>query len=104
MPLYRIHCQCGHEEDVFRSIAEYDNLPDHCGIKMSRMVVAPMVIADIQPYRSMATGEMIEGRRQHKDHLKRNNLIEIGNEKQKESKPEYDSKGLRETIARQLYT
>lgn len=67
------------------------------------MVVAPMVIADIQPYRSMATGEMIEGRVKHKDHLRRHNLIEVGNDIQKPSEPKYDATGLKETIARQVY-
>ena len=48
----------------------------------SPRVQGPMVIPDIQPYRSMATGEMIMGRRQHREHLKQHRLIEIGNEKQ----------------------
>lgn len=41
---------------------------------------APMVMGDIQPYKSMATGEVIEGRRQHREHLKSHGLIEVGNE------------------------
>lgn len=41
------------------------------------------VIGDIQPYESMITGEMIGGRRQHRDHLKDHNCIEVGNEKSK---------------------
>lgn len=40
------------------------------------------VMPDIKPYRSMATGEMIEGRRQHREMLKATGCIEIGNEKQ----------------------
>lgn len=36
---------------------------------------------DIQPYKSMVDGSMIEGRRQHRDHLRQHNCIEIGNEK-----------------------
>lgn len=41
----------------------------------------PMIMGDIQPYQSMATGEMIMGRRQHREHLKQHRLVEIGNEK-----------------------
>ena len=41
---------------------------------------APMVIPDIQPYQSMATGEIITSRSQHRDHLRQHKLIEIGNE------------------------
>jgi len=44
-------------------------------------VNAPMVMGDIAPYKSMATGEMIMGRRQHREHLREHRLIEIGNEK-----------------------
>lgn len=38
------------------------------------------VSGDIQPYKSMITGEMIEGRRQHRDHLRQHNCVEVGNE------------------------
>ena len=44
--------------------------------------VAPMVQGEIAPYTSMVTGETIESRRQHREHLKRHNLIEYGNETQ----------------------
>ena len=41
------------------------------------------VIGDLNPYESIITGEMIGGRRQHRDHLKDNNCIEVGNEQPK---------------------
>lgn len=40
----------------------------------------PYVMGDIQPYRSMATGKMIEGRRQHREMLRETGCIEIGND------------------------
>lgn len=43
----------------------------------------PLIMGDIQPYKSMITGEMINGRRQHREHLRQHNCIEIGNEKPK---------------------
>jgi hypothetical protein len=49
--------------------------------------IAPMVIGDIQPYRSMHTGEMIMSRSNHKAHLKQHKLVEIGNEVQKSKTP-----------------
>lgn len=49
--------------------SEYDPTPQ-----------AAYVIGDIQPYRSMATGEIVGGRRQHREHLKAHRLIEVGNE------------------------
>lgn len=36
------------------------------------------VMGEIKPYQSMVTGEMIESRSQHRDHLKRHNKVEIG--------------------------
>ena len=44
---------------------------------------SPMIMGDIAPYRSMATGEIIGGRRQHREHLRQHQLVEIGNEVQK---------------------
>ena len=41
----------------------------------------PEMMPDIAPYRSMITGEMITGRRQHREHLKRHDCQEVGNER-----------------------
>ena len=38
------------------------------------------VMGDIEPYPSIVTGEVIGGRRQHREHLKAHDLEEIGNE------------------------
>lgn len=59
---------------------------------------APMIIGDIAPYRSMATGEIIGGRRQHREHLRQHQLIEIGNETQKAARREPDRTIKRDVI------
>jgi len=66
---------------------------------------APYILGDIQPYQSMVTGEMIQGRRQHREHLKSHNLIEVGNETKyiSQRKAIETPAGLRETIAREVY-
>ncbi len=88
MPIYAIRCShCGERQDVYRALKEYDNLPEHCGERMQRMVTAPYVQADIQPYQSMVTGEMITSRSQHRSHLKQHGKIEVGNEQMPASKP-----------------
>jgi hypothetical protein len=63
------------------------------------------VINDIQPYKSMQTGEMITSRSAHKAHLKKHGLIEIGNEKMPERKPEvkYNSEEVKREIAKHIY-
>lgn len=104
MPIYRIKCdQCGHAQDVFRTVAQYDDLPEHCGAGMHRVITAPYVMGDIQPYKSMVTGEMIGGRAQHREHLKEHCLIELGNDAPTSSKPPEPPPGLREDIARVVY-
>lgn len=44
------------------------------------------VMPDIQPYRSMQTGEVIGSRSTHRAHLKQHGLVEVGNEKWPERK------------------
>ena len=40
----------------------------------------PQVVRDINPYKSMITGQMITSRSTHRDHLKRHGCVEIGND------------------------
>jgi hypothetical protein len=64
-------------------------------------VNAPMVMPDLQPYRSMVTGEQIGGRRQHREHLKTHNVVEVGNSFDKATpKPVTPPKGLKEQLIR----
>ena len=107
MPLYEIQCnKCGKQDEVFRKIADYDNLPDCCGQPMVRMLSAPDVIADNTCYKSMQTGQMITSRTQHKNHLRQHGLIEVGNEKIAPPKEFTHTKqekvGLRQEIAARL--
>lgn len=66
------------------------------------LVNAPMVMADIQPYKSMIDGQMITSRSQHRTHLKQHGMIEIGNEVKAhmDSKraPEPDRAGIRRDL------
>ena len=64
-------------------------------------VNAPMVMADIQPYQSMATGEIIGSRSTHRAHLKAHGLIEVGNELKHHTKPretQIDRAGIRRDV------
>ena len=67
------------------------------------VVNAPMVMNDIQGYRSMQTGEWIGSRSQHREHLKQHRLVEIGNETKAHltrQAPKVD----REAIKRDIHT
>lgn len=64
-------------------------------------VNAPLVMPDLKPYQSMVTGEMIGGRRQHREHLRAHNVVEVGNSFDKATpKPVSSPKGLKEQLIR----
>lgn len=100
MPIYATKCgKCGKAEDVFLPVARYNELPTCCGETVQRVITAPHVVADIQPYKSMITGEMITSRSQHRAHLKAHGMVEVGNEKFNPKPKEIpDVGGLREEL------
>lgn len=103
MPVYTTECRkCGKTEEIFRTIATMDDLPVCCGEKTHRIIVGVHAIPDITPYKSMATGEMITSRSQHREHLKRHNLYEIGNEVNAHLKSREPKQPDRETRKRQI--
>lgn len=97
MPIYAVKCDCGHTEDIYRAVKHYDDLPEHCGKRMARVICAAMVVNDIAPYRSMVTGEIINSRSRHREHLKDHGCIEVGNEKLSPPKP-LQPPGLKDTL------
>lgn len=102
MPIYQITCdECGRVEEAYRKIADIDKPYPEChGEPMRRMITSCAVIADISPYRSVVTGEYITGRSQHKEHLKRHNLVELGNDKI--TNKDYDSSKCDHDVRKEL--
>ena len=87
---------CERREEIFRTVASMDHdLPECCGNAMHRVICAPFVMNDIQPYRSQITGEPITSRGNHQAHLRQHKCVEVGNEKQKPFKAPDVSKDLR---------
>lgn len=79
MSRYRaIYCHKTHRllaeylDDVLTWSADGGFEQDNCS--------GPQVIRDIGPYKSMLTGEIIDGRKRHRDHLKAYGCVEVGNE------------------------
>ena len=62
------------------------------------------VTSDIQPYRSMMTGEMITSKSQHREHLKRHDCIEVGNERIKAPTREQKLAKLKKSLRDDLKT
>lgn len=63
---------------------------------------APMVMGDIAPYKSMIDGSMITSRSHHREHLRNNNCIEVGNESMETKVTPPSSEKRREVLAQQL--
>ena len=63
---------------------------------------APMIMTDIQPYKSMIDGSMITSRSHHRNHLKYNGCIEVGNEKMESKPPAPVKSKTREILHAQL--
>ena len=79
----------------------YDDKGNATEIGESRVVEqkTAMVMGDIQPYKSMVTGEMIQSRSAHREHLKAHQLVEVGNEtKYLKPKPKELPPGLKQRI------
>jgi hypothetical protein len=61
------------------------------------------VVRDIEPYQSMIDGRMITSRSQHREHLRDNNCIEIGNEKMETKLPTVDREKRIKVLREQLW-
>jgi putative FmdB family regulatory protein len=83
MPLYDYRCAtCGTVAEEYRRMDDrHQPKACACGGEAEFCFSPPHVVSDIEPYQSMADGSMITSRSQHRDHLKRHNVIEVGNER-----------------------
>ena len=63
---------------------------------------APMVIPDIEGHISMADGSWVGSRSAHRENLKRNNCVEIGNDVPTQQKPIEISRKEQEARKRQI--
>lgn len=89
-----VHCKVDHEEydesqfDDREKYLAYWHLPfegpeaDEAWKQKQEMTrrEAPMVMPDIEGHISMADGQWVSSRSKHRENLKRNNCIELGND------------------------
>lgn len=86
--IYLYCCKCGIEQELVRSAKDHTpTVRCECGRNAKQRITVPRLIPDIEPYRSMVTGERIRGRSHHKQHLREHELIEVGNEPIRDRKP-----------------
>lgn len=93
MPNYTFECvKCSAEKTVFLPLADIDKVQKHCRKPMIRVYKPLQIVSDIQPYQAvavdLATGKPphIGSRRQHKEFLRRNKYVEVGNQPIRERK------------------
>jgi hypothetical protein len=110
------HCKVDHEEYDQNQMSDrekylaYWNLPfegpeaDAAWAEKENMTYrpAPTVIPDIEGHISMADGTWVSSRSKHRENLKRNNCIEIGNDVPMTQKKHELSRKEREHLTRTL--
>ncbi len=110
------HCKVEHEEydqsqfDDREKYLAYWNLPfegeeaDKAWRQKQAMTVreAPMVIPDIEGHISMADGTWVSSRSKHRENLKRNNCVELGNDVPMQQKVHEFSRKDQEARKRQI--
>jgi hypothetical protein len=60
----------------------------------------PMVMGDIQPYKSTIDGSIIPSRSVHRAHLRQHGCVEVGNERLPGRKYDIKPQGLRQDMLR----
>ena len=110
------HCRVDHEEydqtqfDDREKYLAYWNLPfegkeaDSAWKQKLEMTPkeAPMVMPDIEGHISMADGTWVSSRSKHRENLKRNNCVELGNDVPMQQKPIEFSRKEQEARKRQI--
>ena len=110
------HCKIEHEEydttqyDDREKYLAYWNLPfegeeaDKAWQQKQEMTrrEAPMVMSDIEGHISMADGSWVSSRSKHRENLKRNNCIELGNDVPTQQKKHELSTKEREHLKRTI--
>lgn len=68
MPLYEVKCfECSHKENIYRTVEKRDHHLPYCpthGATMARIISAPFLAPDFEPYVSPGSGAVINSRRQ----------------------------------------
>lgn len=104
MPTYCYECpHCGGTTEAILPVDERHTGAPECHGKMSLVIQAAMVSPDIQPYKAVAgdrAGQYITSRREHREFLKRNRFVEVGNEPIKPIKN--DTRPKKGEVAREL--
>lgn len=77
-------------------------LPEYGGGPMEYTPSGPMIMRDISSYRSPIDGSTISSRSQHREHMERHDVIELGNERIKPAPEKNAFKGIQREIKQHI--
>jgi putative FmdB family regulatory protein len=108
VPIYTWKCEaCGDVVELVRPMRQaLEPVICACGVPRVQELSAAHISPDIAPYRAVTgdrAGQFITSRREHREFLKRNRLVEIGNDKPKDTsafRKVTDRKAIRAELAR----
>lgn len=86
-----------------RSFVQIEGVLYEKGTEPTKEPVGPMIMPDIQPYKSMIDGSIIQSRSRHREHLRAHNCVEVGNDSSvlnPKRKPLQSPAGLKDAIVR----
>lgn len=77
MPLYQLRCKtCDARSQIWRKVDARNNIPAcDCGSECERIISAPYIAPEIQPYVSPGSGKVINSRAQQDYDLRATNSI-----------------------------
>ena len=103
MPVYDYKCEdCQQVKEIFLRLSNL-SLPMKCtcGGELKRQLSAPRILPDYPGYSCPITGKWIEGRRAHKENLKKHGcrVLETGETEALSRRKKWEDEALEERIA-----
>ena len=104
MPIYAYSCpDCAASRDVFKHLDALDRAEpcELCGAAMHRQIVAPAIATDLPGYSCPVSGRWIEGRRAHRENLRKHGcrLLEPGEAAESSRRRAQADAALEESVA-----
>lgn len=84
MPIYHYKCsECGKEADEYNKINDRKDNAPKCHGKMALVIIPPQIApvlggGSIPGYKCPVTGKFVTSRKERREIMKRNNLVEKG--------------------------
>lgn len=101
MPVYEYQCECGNRFDRYLPLVNYkDPQTCECGNIAAKRLSRPNIQGDSQGYDCPVTGKWIEGKKAHKDNLRRHgcHVLEAGEKSDVEKRRKQEELSLDKAV------